>query len=428
MGKDTRKSFVGHLYHALHQKGINAYKDDERIEKGERISPQLIGSIKDSRFHIIVFSKKYADSKWCLDELVNIIECQETKEQTAYPVFYKVEPTQVRNQEGPVGEAFAKAIAKHEKKEDAGKWRKALTEAGSRSRIIITTRDEQVLNAHQVNIIHEVQLLSDKEAIRLFSKGAFKREIPDEEYKELSNNVVDYAGGLPLTVKVLGSSLCGCSKNVWTDAIRRLKEILEKKTWDILKISYDGLQEDQKKIFLDVACILKGETKDEAIRILESCEFYATCGLDVLEKKSLITIFSDGRLCLHNHIEEMARNIVRSSNPGEPQEHSRLWIREEIEEILVQNLGTATIESIKLPKTSLSPDIIMKGLEKMTKLRFIHVDNGSVDHINSSGASLPDALRYIYWRNYPFCSLPITYLGRKRKRSNINEENERKVK
>ncbi|KAL8238372.1 hypothetical protein R6Q59_014939 [Mikania micrantha] len=75
-GQDTRNNFVAHLYHALHEKGINTYKDDVRIEKGGRISDQLIGSIKDSRFHIIVFSTNYADSSWCLDELVEIMECQ----------------------------------------------------------------------------------------------------------------------------------------------------------------------------------------------------------------------------------------------------------------------------------------------------------------------------------------------------------------
>ncbi|KAI3827244.1 hypothetical protein L1987_01316 [Smallanthus sonchifolius] len=94
------------------QKGITTYKDDERIEKGERISDQLITSIQDSRFYIIVFSKNYASSSWFLDELVKIMECQKTMEQTAYPVFYDVEPTEVRNQSGAVGEAFAKHVEK----------------------------------------------------------------------------------------------------------------------------------------------------------------------------------------------------------------------------------------------------------------------------------------------------------------------------
>ncbi|KAI3799272.1 hypothetical protein L1987_34565 [Smallanthus sonchifolius] len=53
------------------------------------------------------------------------MECQKTIEQTAYPVFYDVEPTQVRKQSGAVGEAFAK----HKEEEAAEKWRDALREA-----------------------------------------------------------------------------------------------------------------------------------------------------------------------------------------------------------------------------------------------------------------------------------------------------------
>ena len=124
-GEDTRKNFVGHLYQALEAKGIETYKDDETIEQGERINDQLLKSIQESRFFIIVFSKTYASSSWCLDELVKIMECQKTVEQTAYPVFYDVEPTEVRKQLGLVGEAFSK----HVKKEAAGKWREALKEA-----------------------------------------------------------------------------------------------------------------------------------------------------------------------------------------------------------------------------------------------------------------------------------------------------------
>ncbi|CAI9282614.1 unnamed protein product [Lactuca saligna] len=107
------------------KKNIRTFKDDERIIKGKKISDELIGSIKDSKFYIIVFSKNYASSSWCLDELVKIMECHRTTEHTAYTVFYDVEPSEVRKQSGAVGEAFAK----YEMEEADGKWRVALKEA-----------------------------------------------------------------------------------------------------------------------------------------------------------------------------------------------------------------------------------------------------------------------------------------------------------
>ncbi|GJT23582.1 Toll/interleukin-1 receptor domain-containing protein [Tanacetum coccineum] len=95
-GEDTRKNFIDHLYFALEQKSIHTYKDDERIKKGKTISDELLKAIEDSKFYIIAFSKNYASSSWCLDELVQIMECQKTTDHTAYPVFYDVEPTEVR--------------------------------------------------------------------------------------------------------------------------------------------------------------------------------------------------------------------------------------------------------------------------------------------------------------------------------------------
>ncbi|KAL8239889.1 hypothetical protein R6Q59_016456 [Mikania micrantha] len=56
-GEDIRKTFVDHLHHALKSKGIITYKDDETIEKGEMINDQLIRSIEESRYYIIVFYK-----------------------------------------------------------------------------------------------------------------------------------------------------------------------------------------------------------------------------------------------------------------------------------------------------------------------------------------------------------------------------------
>ncbi|KAI3724889.1 hypothetical protein L1987_64657 [Smallanthus sonchifolius] len=264
--------------------------------------------------------------------------------------------------------------------------------------IIITTRDAQVLAANGVNIIHDVNLLTNEEAICLFSRYAFKREIPNQGYEELSKKVVKYAAGLPLTIKVLGSHLCGRSEREWVDAIERLKTIPLEKTFKRLEISYDGLENDQKEIFLDVVCLLKGMEKKKAIRILESCGFNAEIGLRVLEQKSLITISDDDEkeLGMHDGIEEMGQNIVRLLHPKEPSKHSRLWIIKEIEDILVNELGTEATRSIQLSITNLCASTIMKGLTKMTELRFLYVNTYSECSLDEVGQYLPDALQYLY--------------------------------
>ncbi|GKF14305.1 Toll/interleukin-1 receptor domain-containing protein, partial [Tanacetum coccineum] len=99
----------------------------------------------------------------------------------------------------------------------------------------------------------------------------------------------------------------------------------------------DALDDDYKEIFLDVACLLKGWLKDDAIRALESGGFHARNGLRVLEQRSLINILEDGKLWMHDHIQEMGMNIVRRVNPKKPETHSRLWIKKELVDILAND-------------------------------------------------------------------------------------------
>ena len=74
-GEDTRLGFKSHLYNALVKKDIHTFIDD-KLPRGEQISDELLKTIESSMISIIVFSKNYASSSWCLDELVKILECK----------------------------------------------------------------------------------------------------------------------------------------------------------------------------------------------------------------------------------------------------------------------------------------------------------------------------------------------------------------
>ncbi|KAL4594467.1 hypothetical protein ACB092_12G023200 [Castanea dentata] len=127
-GEDTRNNFTDHLYAALNQKGIYTFRDDEKLERGKRIS-ELFKAIEDSLFIIVVLSKNYASSTWCLDELVKIMECEKKMGRLVLPIFYDVEPSVVRKQTGTYAEAFVeheKPFNKNLKKVHA--WRAALTD------------------------------------------------------------------------------------------------------------------------------------------------------------------------------------------------------------------------------------------------------------------------------------------------------------
>ena len=128
-GEDTRKNFTDHLFAALIERGIRTFRDDEEIELGSEIAPKIMKAIEESRFCVVVFSKRYAHSRWCLDELVKIIECVKENGQTIIPIFYHVDPSNVRKQTGSFEKAFVNLEKQNEEK--AKTWRNALRKAGN---------------------------------------------------------------------------------------------------------------------------------------------------------------------------------------------------------------------------------------------------------------------------------------------------------
>ena len=137
-GEDTRKNFTDHLYTTLVQAGIHTFRDDNEIRRGENIDFELQKAIQQSKISIIVFSKNYAWSRWCLDELVMIMERRRTTSSIVFPVFYDVLPSEVRNQTG----SFAAAFVEQEKRfkeemERVNGWRIALKEVADLAGMVL---------------------------------------------------------------------------------------------------------------------------------------------------------------------------------------------------------------------------------------------------------------------------------------------------
>uniref|UniRef100_A0A7N2LCJ2 ADP-ribosyl cyclase/cyclic ADP-ribose hydrolase n=1 Tax=Quercus lobata TaxID=97700 RepID=A0A7N2LCJ2_QUELO len=125
-GEDTRRGFVSHLHKALTQRCIRTFIDDN-LHRGENISDELLKTIENSSASIIVFSKNYASSSWCLDELSKIMKCSKK----VLPVFYQVDPSEVRKQTGDFGNELTELEKKIEDKTKVQRWRDALSRAAS---------------------------------------------------------------------------------------------------------------------------------------------------------------------------------------------------------------------------------------------------------------------------------------------------------
>ncbi|KDO39145.1 hypothetical protein CISIN_1g043438mg [Citrus sinensis] len=119
--EDTRDNFTSHLYSALSRQNIQTFIDDQ-LNRGDDISESLLNAMKHQPFQS------------CLDELEKILECKREYGQIVIPVFYRVDPSDVRNQTGSFGISFSKLEERFkENSEKLQTWRNALKAAASLS-------------------------------------------------------------------------------------------------------------------------------------------------------------------------------------------------------------------------------------------------------------------------------------------------------
>ncbi|PPD77867.1 hypothetical protein GOBAR_DD25204 [Gossypium barbadense] len=506
-GEDTRLNFTSHLLKALKDTGLNVFFDEETLERGEQISPALSNAIMASNLSIIILSKDYASSKSCLAEISCIMYCKLTRRKIVLPIFYHVDPSDVRN----LGGSFKTSFNDHESKslDQVQRWKEAFADVGKlkgwhieggkfdrpetkyindiveyvakklmnnksstafeelvgidyQKKTILKLinqndcrviglwgmADRQVLKNGGAEKIHKVNELNEKSSLQLFSTFAFKQLNPTANFRDLSNQFVRYAQGNPLALKVLGSKLYTKSRKEWESEVDRLKEYGQPKISQILKSSFDELDELEKNLFLDIACFFKGKYKKEVEDILCSLYNGAVCGISNLVDKCLLdTIhFQDmleedlrlqdlrrprsastcqsafaGRpliISMHDILEEMGKDIIRQEATGIGN-CSRLWSPNNVHQMLRYNKGNEAIKGIKLDMSQidnlkLSPTVF----ENMLNLRFIHFYlprkfgecwNKKLLADQVDIVSLPDELRYLCWEYYPFKSLSSSF-------------------
>ncbi|XP_023535476.1 TMV resistance protein N-like isoform X1 [Cucurbita pepo subsp. pepo] len=558
-GEDTRFGFTDRLYKALIHKGISTFRDEDEIEEGKDISTDLSAAIEASRIALIVVSENYASSRWCLEELSKIFECHHRLGMTVLPIFYKVDPSHVRNQTGTFAESFAKHELRFgEHNPNIQKWRHLLTNLanlkawllepgtheskvieeittvlwkrikptlrvtqehqlvginskltklssllnsnsdedviwigihgmggigkttlarvcyerirdkfeahcfvsnvqekfetsglpylqsqllsrmfsienkdigdveegiaminqavfqkkillvlddvncsdqimglipnknsfGNGSRIIITTRNADLLsNEFEVKRMFKMVELTNEEALQLLNLSA----CPKQDCLEHSKNIVKIVGGHPLALKLLGSSLRNKDLKVWKYVIEELKGggNIHDKVFKCLKVSYDGLDEWEKEIFLDVACFFKGKRKELVEEILNGCGFHAKIRVELLIQKSLLTLSYHNKLMMHDLLQEMGRKIVRHKPVQD-----RLWRQKDIKSMV----GEASVESILFKSTRNVMEFPI-SFSRMHQLRLLNFHNVRLK--NELEYCIPSELRYLKWKGYP---------------------------
>ncbi|XP_039165333.1 TMV resistance protein N [Eucalyptus grandis] len=236
--------------------------------------------------------------------------------------------------------------------------------------VIITTRNKSILDEARASYMYPLNELSFDQSLILFSRHAFRNDFPHGYYKAISCEIVSTTGGLPLSLEVVGSFLCGRKEEVWKDTLKKLKKAPDKTVQEKLKISYEALDDEEQQIFLDIACFFIGSHKENPTYMWDASDFLPGRGIEVLSSMSLIEIHEYGNLLMHDQLRDLGREIVRLENAKQPQKRSRLWNYEEAADVIDGNKKATELKVLYLTNCQSlkrTPDLsTFKRLEILT--------------------------------------------------------------
>ncbi|CAN1156622.1 Disease resistance protein L6 [Linum perenne] len=263
----------------------------------------------------------------------------------------------------------------------------------SSSRFIITSRNTKVLTSLRCCKLYEVGEMSFEHSLQLFCKHAFRKDYPPHDYRTLSRDILSTTGGLPLTIKVVGSLLFQEEKDVWEEKLVRLQEMPEMEVFERLKISYDALEYEAKQIFLDIACFYVGTDKEIASYMWSDCKFYPVSSISVLIQRSIIKIGDKNEFKMHDQLRDMGKAIVREEDIEHPWMRSRIWSDDDAFELLVGKKGTDRVKAVRA--NSSSPEICQLTNEHFRNLSDLRYLDGNSTELTGDFNDLLDNLRWL---------------------------------
>ncbi len=198
---------------------------------------------------------------------------------------------------------------------------KGAKNATSKSRVLVNCRNWQILNSH-VNEDGKMVMkpLEEEQARELFMFHAFgnANHVPTKDFNDICMKSIKACVGLPLSLKVLGSSLYNTKElEIWEGALSTLKSGQSltggndnEELWSTLRISYDPLDKEHKNMFLDIACFLGGLKISTIYRAWSGDYLHPKFGLRKLQERSLMEEVEGGILYIHDQLRDMGQNIA----------------------------------------------------------------------------------------------------------------------
>ncbi|CAI0473744.1 unnamed protein product [Linum tenue] len=401
-GPDVRQTFADHLYSCFARSKIRTFRDEEELRKGEVIAPSLVRAIKESKIHIPIFTENYAASKWCLQELAQMVRCwKERKGHIILPIFYFVDPRDVRHQIGPYWEAFEQHSLKHDL-ETTREWRESLQEVGKMkgwhitkssgegamidqiftevelrlrtSHTLLVTDQLVGVNFHVQEVMRLLtQEFADERMVGIYGMGGLgKTTIAKAVYNKVNmhfdrccfieniRQILSENGGVEILQNKIISSILKNDREIKDtgDRIHQIKNRVCKHKILIVLDDVDGMFQFEEILgnignFSSESRFIV-TTRD--IRINEKDEFW-----------------------MHDHIRDLGRAIVREENFRNPGKRSRVWSNKDALNMLESGEGTDCVEVLRVDMEDADYDELTEmDLEQLTGLRYLEVRCGSL--------------------------------------------------
>ncbi|CAN1844663.1 Disease resistance protein L6 [Linum perenne] len=396
-GPDVRTTFADFLYRYLNRSNIRTFMDDEELHQGEKIAPSLVKAIEESKIYIPILSKDYCSSKWCLQELSLMVKCwKQGKGHVILPIFYLVQPRDVRHQKG----SYLNAFRRHSKKYDAQvikEWKEALEVVGNMKGWHVTESDgqgaviDQVFSKVWSHLTRDYMLATD-DLIGI-----------DSHLEKLKKRLLSGYEG----VKVIGIHGMGgigkttIAKALYNDVCAQFDHycFLEDVRQTLLKT--DGIETLQKKIIYNVLRLnIEINDADEGINIIKSriCNGKVLIILDDVDDKfkferilgkleyfcsesrfiittSLIKI-NQNVFWMHDHIRDLGKLIILEEDFQCPWKRSRIWSNDDALDMLTDEKGTDRLEVLKVRANDI--ELTDRQFEKLSGLRYLKVEGGGL--------------------------------------------------